>query len=57
MLSSSDIETKPGPTCSIKSVQGSYYQNNPKYDVTAGTQCMCNSLASVCYAKEKQVHY
>ena len=57
LLSSGDIETNPGPTFSIKSVQGSYHQNNPKYGVTAGTQCMCNSLASVCYANVKQVRY
>ena len=57
MLNSGNIETNPGPTFSIKTVQGSYHQNNPKYGVTAGIQCMCNSLASVCYAKVKQVHF
>ena len=38
MLSTGDIETNLGSTFSIKSVQGSYHQNNPKYDVTAGTE-------------------
>ena len=57
LLNSGDIETNPGPTFSIKTVQVSYHQNNPKYGRTAGTQCICNSLVGACYAKIKQVHY
>ena len=42
MLSSGDVETNLGSTFSIKSVQGFYHQNNPKYGVTAGTQLNSN---------------
>jgi len=30
---------------------GSSHQGNPKYGPTAGTQCVCNSLSSLCYSK------
>ena len=48
LLQSGDIETNPGPTFSISTVKGSFHQGNPKYGRTAGTQCMCNSLVSLC---------
>ena len=51
LLQSGDIETNPGPTFSISTIKGSFHQGNPKYGPTAGTQCMCNSLASLCYSK------
>ena len=52
-----DIETNPGPTFSIKTVHGSCHQANPKFGPTAGTQCMCNSLASLCYFKIKPLRF
>ena len=52
MLSVGDIKTNPGLTFSIKSVQKSYHQNNPKYAVNA---VYVKLLASVCYADIKQV--
>ena len=57
LLQSGDIETNPGPTFSISTVKGSFHQGNPKYGRTAGTQCMCNSLASLCYSKLIQPRY
>ena len=57
LINSGDIETNPGPSFSIKTIQGSYHQNNPKYGRTAGTQCMCNSLVAACYSIIKKVHY
>ena len=48
LLASGDIETNPGPIFTISTAKGSFHQGNPKYGRTAGTQCMCNSLASVC---------
>ena len=57
LINSGDIETNPGPSFSIKTIRGSYHQNNPKYGRTAGTQCMCNSLVAACYSTIKKVHY
>ena len=31
LINSGDIETNPGPSFSIKTIRGSYHQNNPKY--------------------------
>ena len=57
LLNSGDIETNPGPTFSIKTVAGSCHQGDPKYGPTAGTQCMCNSLASLCYSNIIQIRF
>ena len=51
LLTCGDIESNPGPTFSISTVKGSSHQGNPKYGPTAGTQCVCNSLSSLCYSK------
>ena len=51
LLTCGDIESNPGPTFSISTVKGSSHQGNSKYGPTAGTQCVCNSLASLCYSK------
>ena len=57
LINCGDIETNPGPTFSIKTVHGSCHQANPKFGPTAGTQCMCNSLASLCYFKIKPLRF
>ena len=51
LLACGDIETNPGPTFSISAVKGSSHQGDLKYGRTAGTQCVCYSLASLCYSK------
>ena len=51
LLACGDIETNPGPTFSISTVKGSSHQGDLKYGRTAGTQCVCYSLASLCYSK------
>ena len=51
LLTCGDIESNPGPTFSISTLKGSSHQGNSKYGRTAGTQCVCNSLASLCYSK------
>ena len=35
LINSGNIETNPGPSFSIKTIRGSYHQNNPKYGRTA----------------------
>ena len=51
LLACGDIETNPGPAFSISTVKGSSHQGDLKYGRTAGTQCVCYSLASLCYSK------
>ena len=47
LLTCVDIESNPGPTFSISTVKGSSHQGNPKYGLTAGTQCGCNSITAL----------
>ena len=53
LMNSGDIERNPGPTFSITTVQGSCHQANLKFGPTSGTQCVCNSLASLCFSNIK----
>ena len=39
-----------------KVVQGSFNQSHPKFGETAGIQCACNSLFSICWSKIRQVN-
>ena len=40
-----------------KVVQGSFHQGDLKYGYTAGIQCSCNTLVSICFSKFKEIEY
>ena len=51
LLSDGDVESNPGADYIIvKVVQGNFYQGHPQFGVTAGIQCACNSLFSICWS-------
>ena len=51
LMRDGDIESNPGPTYScVKVINGSYHQGDPRFGITAGTQCACNSLFSICWS-------
>ena len=52
-----DVESNPGPNTYnlLKVVQGSFHQGDPKFGQTAGIQCACNSLFSLCWSSIKRV--
>ena len=51
-----DAESNPGPTYSIeKVIEGSFHHVNPRFGRTAGEQCTCNSLFSLCWSQVKTV--
>ena len=54
LLIDGDIESNPGPTYNIiKFVKASFHQGNLIFGYTAGTQCACNALISICWGKIK----
>ena len=56
LLQHGDIESNPGPTFkTLKVIQGSFHQGHPKFGETAGIQCACNSLFSLCWSVVKRV--
>ena len=59
LLTDGDIESNPGPAVysdnSLKIVQGSFHQGDPKFGYTAGVQCACNSLFAICWSIVKRV--
>lgn len=57
LLNSEDVETNPGPTFTTATVKGSCHQANPKFGPTAGSQCVCSSLASLCLSNIKQLRF
>ena len=51
-----DIESNPGPTYNIvKFIKASFHQGNPMFGKTAGIQCACNALFSICWSKVKSI--
>ena len=51
LMRDGDIESNPGPTYScVKVINGSFHQGDPRFGITAGTQCACNSLFSICWS-------
>ena len=56
-LEDGDIESNPGPgTFHIpKIIQGSFHQCPLKFGITAGIQCVCNALFSLCWSTVKHV--
>ena len=53
-----DVESNPGPTYDVtKIVKASFHQGDPMFGVSAGTQCTCNSLFSICWSKIMKVCY
>ena len=57
LLADGDVESNPGPTTYdvLKVVQGSFHQGHPKFGQTAGIQCACNSLFTLCWSSIKRV--
>ena len=56
LLLAGDIESNPGPDHKIvKSVLGSFHQGHPKFAETAGIQCACIALHSICFSIVKKV--
>ena len=52
-----DIESNPGPTYVIeKAIHGSYHQGDQRFGNTAGVQCACNSLYTLCWSQIKKVN-
>ena len=51
LMRDGDIERNPGPTYScVKVINGNFHQGDPLFDITTGTQCVCNSLFSICWS-------
>ena len=56
ILIDGDVESSPGPTYNIqKSVLGSFHQAHAKFGDSAGIQCSCNALYSICFSIIKRV--
>ena len=55
LLIAGDVELNPGPTYNIvKLVRASFHQGNPMFGISAGIQCACNALFSICWTKIKK---
>ena len=54
LLLANDIETHPGPYF-ILNIQGTLHQGNAKFGESAGKQCACIALYSVCFSTLKNV--
>lgn len=48
------LSADPSPI-HIKSTSGSFHQGDQKFGSTAGIQCMCNSLLSICWSAIKRI--
>ena len=58
LLVDGDVESNPGPTYNItKLVKASFHQGNLMFGVSAGMQCTCNALWSICWSKLKNMCY
>ena len=58
LLVDGDVESNPGPTYNIKKlVKASFHQGNMMFGVSAGMQCACNALISICWSKIKKMAY
>ena len=52
-------ESNPGPTTYqiLKSIQGTFHQGNViMFGMTAGRQCACTALLSICWSVVKQIN-
>ena len=51
LMRDGDIESNPGPTYScVKVINGNFHQGDHRFGITAGTQCVCNSLFSISWS-------
>ena len=55
MLQDGDVESNPGSVDIAKLLFGSFNQGDSRFGQTAGLQCACNSLISVCWSSIKHV--
>ena len=56
LLTDGDVESNPGPTFqTLKVIQGSFHQDGPKFGDTAGVQCACKSLFTICWSTIKRI--
>ena len=53
-----EVKLNPGPYEVIKSVQGSFNQGNISlFRETAGRQCACNAMLSICWSLIRKLYY
>ena len=56
MKLSGDVKLNPGPYETIRSVQGSFNHGNVAlFGETAGRQCPCNALFSICWSVVRDI--
>ena len=59
LLTDGDVETNPGPPYHIikliKLIMASFHQANSMFGITAGMQCACSALFSLCWSKMKNI--
>ena len=51
LLQDGDVECNPGPRnfAIAKMFEGSFHHGHAKFEETAGMQCTCNALFSLCW--------
>ena len=53
-----DLELNPGPFKTVRTVQGSFNQGNVAlFGETAGRQCACNALFSICWSVVREISF
>ena len=57
LLIDGDVESNPGPTYNVTKIVKASFQGDPMFGVSAGMQCTCNSLFSICWSKIMKVCY
>ena len=51
LMRDGDVESNPGQTYScVKVINGTFHQGDPRFGITAVTQCVCNSLFSISWS-------
>lgn len=56
MVICGDVESNPGPTFSLRrAVTGTFHQGDLRFGETAGIQCACNALYSLCWSQIKSI--
>ena len=54
---SGDVELNPGPFEIVRTVQGSFQGNVALFGETAGRQCACNALFSICWSVVREISF
>ena len=56
LILAGDVELNPGHGCPEKVICGSFNQGSPHFNESAGKQCVCNTLWSICFSNIKALH-